>query len=81
MTPGELLDMPVSDVLAALPAARRVFLDRGMSRPGCPFSPFDTVADVALVYDVDPIRLATALIEEASQPAQRALPSSGAAGR
>jgi hybrid cluster-associated redox disulfide protein len=63
MTPSELLDMPVSEVLAVLPASVRVFLDRGMSCPGCPFSPFETLADVAVVYGVDPISLAAAILE------------------
>ena len=66
MTPSELLEMPVSEVLAILPAGVRVFLDRGMSCPGCPFSPFETVADVAEVYGVDHIMLAAALLGAAS---------------
>ena len=65
MTPTELLDTTVSDVLAAAPAGARAFLDRGMSCPGCPFSRFESVADVALAYGMDPVTLAAALIEAA----------------
>jgi hybrid cluster-associated redox disulfide protein len=72
MTPSELLDRPVSEVLALQPAAGRVFLDRGMSCPGCPFSPFETVADVAAVYGVDAITLAAALLDAADVTASGA---------
>ena len=73
MTPSDLLDMPVSEVLAMVPTAARIFLDRGMSCPGCPFSPFETVADVALVYGVDPNTLAAALLEAAGVTAPGAM--------
>jgi regulator of cell morphogenesis and NO signaling len=63
MNPIALLDMPVSDVLAANRTTARVFLDRGMNCVGCPFSAFDTVAEVAAVYGLDPLTLATALSE------------------
>lgn len=67
MTPTELLDVPVSDVLTAAPAGVRVFLDRGMKCVGCPFAPFETVAEVAVVYGIDPLTLACDLLQ-ASAP-------------
>ena len=63
MTASELLDMPVSDVLAAIPAAARVFLDHGMRCPGCPFAPFETLAEAAAIYGVDAVTLAVDVIE------------------
>jgi hybrid cluster-associated redox disulfide protein len=69
MTPSELLVIPTSEVLAILPGGVRVFLDYGMSCPGCPFSPFETLADIAVVYGVDPLSLAASLLETAGATA------------
>jgi len=55
--PAELLDAVVAD-LAMSPAVARVFLDRGMACVGCPFARFETVADIAAVYGLDPLELA-----------------------
>ena len=55
-------DQTVADVLAATPRAARVFLDRGMHCPGCPFAPFETVAEAAFAYGVDLQELNAALL-------------------
>lgn len=62
MTPADLLDTTVADVLGRCPAAARVFFDKRMGCVGCPFAAFETVGDVATVYGADPIELARALI-------------------
>lgn len=62
MTPTELLDTLVADVLANDPRCIRVFLDRGMACAGCPMARFETVAQVAQVYALDPLALAAALL-------------------
>ena len=62
MTSHALLDLTVSDVLLRVPGAAQVFVTRGMSCVGCPFAPFETVADVACLYAMDPTELATALL-------------------
>lgn len=54
---AELLDTVVAD-LAMSTAIARVFIDRGMACVGCPFARFETVADVAAVYGLDPLELA-----------------------
>ena len=63
MTVAELLGTIVRDVLAAHPCAARVFVDRAMGCAGCPFARFETVAEVAAVYGIDPQQLGTALLE------------------
>lgn len=57
----DLLHMPVSAVLAEKPAAARVFLERRMGCIGCPFAPFETVAEAARVYGIDAFELANCL--------------------
>lgn len=61
MNATDLLDVPVSDVLASGPAAMQVFRDRGMACIGCPFAPFETVAEVAGIYRLDALELARSL--------------------
>jgi hybrid cluster-associated redox disulfide protein len=63
MTPADVLVLFVADVLAMSSGAARVFVDKGMGCVGCPFSRFETVADVARNYGVDPVQLAVALLE------------------
>ena len=75
--PTHFDDRTVADVLAASPGAARVFIDRGMHCLGCPFAPFDTVADAAFVYHVDLRELHEALIAAASATP----PDSGAPAR
>jgi hybrid cluster-associated redox disulfide protein len=66
MTAMDLLPMLIADVLrAGGPAAAQLFVTRGMSCPGCPFAPFETVADVAAIYRQDPNELAAALLLQA----------------
>lgn len=57
----ELLDVLVSDAMATGPAAVQVFREHGMSCPGCPFAPFETVAEVARIYGLDAGTLAADL--------------------
>ena len=61
MTSPDLLNTLVSDLLSANPAAARVFIDRGMGCVGCTFAPFDTVADAAYAYNIEPGELVRAL--------------------
>jgi hybrid cluster-associated redox disulfide protein len=61
VTPADLLNTLVSDVLVANPASARVFLERRMGCVGCTFARFETVTDVAGVYGLDPDDLARAL--------------------
>jgi hybrid cluster-associated redox disulfide protein len=53
--------MLVADVVAGTPAAARVFLDRRMGCVGCAFAPFETVAEAARAYGIEPWELATSL--------------------
>jgi hybrid cluster-associated redox disulfide protein len=57
----DILTMTVSEVLEAVPGAASVFVDRAMACPGCPFAPFETVSQVAGVYEVSPSELADAI--------------------
>jgi len=59
--PADLLDMFVSDVLAMRGDTVRVFTERRMQCVGCVFAPFETVAEVARVYGIDPSQLASSL--------------------
>jgi hybrid cluster-associated redox disulfide protein len=61
---ADTLTMTVSGVLAARPAAARVFIERRMRCVGCTFAPFDTIADVARAYGMDCDELADALAGE-----------------
>ena len=65
MTSLNLPDSLVSDVLAALPGAERVFLDRGMGCVGCTFARFETVAEAARAYGVEPAALVQSLLDVA----------------
>jgi hybrid cluster-associated redox disulfide protein len=60
--PADLLDARLCDVLAT-PAAVRVLLDRRMHCVGCPFARFETVAEAAAIYGMDPTGLARALFD------------------
>ena len=57
----DLMNLLVADVLAAIPAAARVFIDHRMGCPGCTFAPFETVAEAARIYGIEPLELARAL--------------------
>ena len=62
MTSPGVLELTVADVLVRLPGSARVFAAYRMSCVGCPFAPFETVADAATSYGLDPTALATALL-------------------
>ena len=70
MDTTSVLQMLVSDVLSSAPAAARVFLNRGMSCPGCPFSAFETVSEVAANYRCDAEALAADLLRTQSADAE-----------
>jgi hybrid cluster-associated redox disulfide protein len=63
MTAQTVANLTVADALLRLPGAARIFMTRGLSCVGCAFAPFDTVADVARLYQLDPIALATDLLQ------------------
>jgi hybrid cluster-associated redox disulfide protein len=63
VTTTDVLSMLVADLLRQRPAAAQVFVRRGMSCPGCPFAPFETVAEVADIYRQDPADLAASLLQ------------------
>jgi len=62
-----MADLPIAttveDVLTRSPHAARVFLDHRMACVGCTMAPYDTVADAADAYDLDPYRFAEELDE------------------
>jgi hybrid cluster-associated redox disulfide protein len=64
--PTELLAVTVSRVLDLIPSAARVFIAHGMGCVGCPFAPFEDVADAARAYGIDPHALAGALADAAA---------------
>jgi hybrid cluster-associated redox disulfide protein len=67
-------DQTIADVLRATPDASRVFLDRGMHCLGCPFAPFETVAEAAFVYGVDLEELRAALLAASPATSQPGAP-------
>jgi hybrid cluster-associated redox disulfide protein len=67
VTPADLPNVLVSEVLAAHPATARVFIERRMGCVGCVFAPFETVAEAARAYGIDARELADALAQEASR--------------
>ena len=46
-------DLIVADVLAHWPQTIPVFLRRRMACVGCPIAPFETLAEVAAIYNLD----------------------------
>ena len=46
-------DLIVADVLARWPQTILVFLHHRMACVGCPIAPFETLAEVAAIYDMD----------------------------
>ena len=59
--PASLLHICIADVLAARPAAARVFIERRMGCLGCAFAPFETIAEAARAYGIDAWELAASL--------------------
>lgn len=62
MTPQELLQQLVSDVLGTSGGRARVFVERGLPCVGCPMTRFETLAEVAAACHVDAASLAAALL-------------------
>jgi hybrid cluster-associated redox disulfide protein len=58
-----VLSMLVADALASTPAAAPVFVERAMRCVGCPFAPFETIAEAARIYNLDAGELADALLQ------------------
>ena len=54
-------DMTVEQLLTAWPQTARVFLDRRMACVGCPVAAFETIEEVAAVYEQAPEALIVAL--------------------
>ena len=63
MTAADLLTLLVADALEADPRRLRVFLDHGLACAGCPMARFETVEEAALSYGIDPLALASALVD------------------
>ena len=63
MTPTDLLNVLVADLLAARPFAARVFIARRMGCVGCAFAPFETISEAARAYGIDPCELARSLAD------------------
>jgi regulator of cell morphogenesis and NO signaling len=61
MGAADLLQSVIADLLAAKPAAVRVLAGLGMRCAGCTFARFETVAEAAGAYGIDPLVLAGAL--------------------
>jgi hybrid cluster-associated redox disulfide protein len=68
MTAADAMTTAIDTVLQACPAAAGVLVERGMACAGCPFSRFDTVAEVATAYGCDAAELANALVAGAVSP-------------
>lgn len=63
MTAADLLDVLVADALEADPRRLRVFLAHGLACAGCPIARFETVGEAAAAYGIDPLALASALVD------------------
>lgn len=57
----DLTRSTVGDVLSRSPRTAAVFHRRRMACVGCTMAPFDTVAEAACVYGIEPERLAAEL--------------------
>ena len=53
MKPGPHGTILVSEVMRLWPPTVGVFVALGMACPGCPMSPFETVAEAAAEYGLD----------------------------
>lgn len=71
MNPADLRHVLVSDALASSPGAARVFVERRMQCLGCAFARFETVAEAAVSYGLDPFELAAALAGTAVTAGER----------
>lgn len=68
MTPQELLQQLVCDVLGTSSGRARVFVEAGMPCLGCPMTRFETLAEVAAACQVDAVSLAAALLAAREHP-------------
>ncbi len=62
MTREILSEMPVQDVLKRWPATAEVFNAHALACVGCALSPFCTVLDVTVTYELPPHQLADELL-------------------
>ncbi len=60
--------LTVAELFRRWPRAAAVFAGRGMACPGCAMAPFDTVAEAASSYGIDPVELVAELSAAASRP-------------
>lgn len=65
MTPSELTDLPMDQLMRRWPATIRVLLDHDMRCPACLLAPFMTVAEAARAYGLEPAALAAELARAA----------------
>lgn len=61
MTPAQVLNTLVADVLATHPATAGVFVRHRTGCVGCTFARFETVGEVAAAYGLDPQELARSM--------------------
>ncbi len=59
--PAEAGDQFISQVLATFPQAVTEFIARRMACPGCPMAKFETMAEAARNYGMDPRELLAAI--------------------
>jgi hybrid cluster-associated redox disulfide protein len=69
MAAADLLQTMLADLLAANQGAAEVLVRHGMSCLGCAFARFETVAEAAAIYGIDPLELARRLAAAPPQPA------------
>lgn len=61
MESSELSQLTVDQVLARWPQTLAVFLQHHMACGGCAMAPFETVAEAAAIYHLEPARFLNAL--------------------
>ncbi|UCG25812.1 MAG: DUF1858 domain-containing protein [Chloroflexota bacterium] len=73
-------EMTVAEVLEAWPETVEVFQALKTACVGCVMAPFDTLADVARIYEIEPGTIMQALHEavQSGQPGQTAKPAASA---
>jgi hybrid cluster-associated redox disulfide protein len=70
--PNLLADLTVAEVMERWPQTVAVFLRHRMACVGCPMAPFETLAEVAAIYDLDLSRFASELGRTIEQAEERA---------
>ncbi|MFW6039077.1 MAG: DUF1858 domain-containing protein, partial [bacterium] len=76
-TPAIARDMTVERLLGLWPQTVRVFLDKRMACVGCPVAPFETIEEVAVIYEQDPDTFLQALRQCAVNHHERKEPGHG----